>query len=122
MRRVVITGMGIYSCIGKNLDEVTDSLYNGKSGIGIDPERKELGYLSSLTGMLERPELKKLLDRRKRLCLPEQGEYAYMATVEAFRNAGIDEAFLEANEVGVLFGNVRSNVPIINGVVFFRVK
>ena len=39
MRRVVITGMGIYSCIGKNLSEVTDSLYNGKSGIGIDPHR-----------------------------------------------------------------------------------
>ena len=122
MRRVVITGMGIYSCIGKNLDEVTDSLYNGKSGIGIDPERKELGYLSSLTGMLERPELKKLLDRRKRLCLPEQGEYAYMATVEAFRNAGIDEAFLEANEVGVLFGNDSSTAPIINAVDIIREK
>ena len=52
MRRVVITGMGIYSCIGKNLSEVTDSLYNGKSGIGIDPQRKEMGYLSALTGLL----------------------------------------------------------------------
>lgn len=58
MKRVVITGMGIYSCIGKNLDEVKDSLYNGKSGIGIDPVRKELGYFSALTGILERPELK----------------------------------------------------------------
>lgn len=59
MRRVVITGMGIYSCIGKNLSEVTDSLYNGKSGIGIDPHRKEMGYISALTGLLERPDLKK---------------------------------------------------------------
>ncbi|WP_291528460.1 beta-ketoacyl-[acyl-carrier-protein] synthase family protein [Bacteroides sp. UBA939] len=122
MRRVVITGMGIYSCIGKNLDEVTNSLYNGKSGIGIDPVRKELGYLSSLTGLLERPELKKLLDRRKRLCLPEQGEYAYMATIEAFRNAGIDEAFLEENEVGVLFGNDSSTAPVINAVDIIREK
>ena len=56
MKRVVITGMGIYSCIGKNLDEVKDSLYNGKSGIGIDPVRKELGYFSALTGILERPD------------------------------------------------------------------
>ena len=71
MRRVVITGMGIYSCIGKNLSEVTDSLYNGKSGIGIDPQRKEMGYLSALTGLLERPDLKKMLDSRKRLCLPD---------------------------------------------------
>mgnify|MGYP000780107178 FL=1 len=105
MRRVVITGMGIYSCIGKNLSEVTDSLYNGKSGIGIDPHRKEMGYISALTGLLERPDLKKMLDRRKRLCLPEQGEYAYLASVEAFKNASIDEAFLEANEVGILYGN-----------------
>ena len=122
MRRVVITGMGIYSCIGKNLDEVKDSLYNGKSGIGIDPERKELGYLSALTGLLERPDLKKLLDRRKRLCLPEQGEYAYMATAEAFKNAGIDEAFLEANEMGVLYGNDSSTAPVINAVDIIREK
>jgi len=122
MRRIVITGMGIYSCIGKNLSEVTDSLYNGKSGIGIDPQRKEMGYLSALTGLLERPDLKKILDRRKRLCLPEQGEYAYLASVEAFKNAGIDEAFLEANEVGVLYGNDSSTAPIINAVDIIREK
>ena len=122
MKRVVITGMGIYSCIGKNLDEVKDSLYNGKSGIGIDPVRKELGYFSALTGILERPDLKKLLDRRKRLCLPEQGEYAYLATLEAFRNAGIDEAFLEANEVGILYGNDSSAAPVINAVDIIREK
>ena len=122
MRRVVITGMGIYSCIGKNLSEVTDSLYNGKSGIGIDPQRKEMGYLSALTGLLERPDLKKMLDRRKRLCLPEQGEYAYLASVEAFKNAGIDEAFLETNEVGVLYGNDSSTAPIINAVRYYPGK
>lgn len=43
-QRVVITGMGIYSCIGKNKEEVLQSLYESRSGIGIDPERKELGY------------------------------------------------------------------------------
>lgn len=54
MRRVVITGMGIYSCIGKNQDEVKDSLFQGRSGIGIDPARKEMGYFSALTGLVER--------------------------------------------------------------------
>nr|WP_320057034.1 beta-ketoacyl-[acyl-carrier-protein] synthase family protein [uncultured Bacteroides sp.] len=122
MRRVVITGMGIYSCIGKNLDEAKDALYNGKSGIGIDPVRKEMGYFSSLTGILERPDLKKMLDRRKRHCLPEQGEYAYMATVEAFKNAGIDEAFLEKNDVGILYGNDSSTSPVINAVDIIREK
>ena len=47
--RVVITGMGIYSCLGTTLDEVRDSLYNGKSGIVFDPERKEMGFRSALT-------------------------------------------------------------------------
>lgn len=122
MRRVVITGMGIYSCIGKNLDEVKESLYNGKSGIGFDSARKELGYFSALTGILERPDLKKVLDRRQRLCLPEQGEYAYMATCEAFKNAGIDQAYLESHEVGILYGNDSSAVPVINAVDIIRQK
>ena len=81
--RVVITGLGIWSSIGTSLGEVTESLREGRSGIGLDPERRELGYISALTGIVKRPELKGALDRRKRLCLPQQGEYAYMATAEA---------------------------------------
>lgn len=76
MKRVVITGMGIYSCIGRNQEEVKESLFQGKSGIGIAPARKEMGYFSALTGLVERPDLKKLLDRKKRHSLAEQGEYA----------------------------------------------
>lgn len=114
LKRVVITGMGIYSCIGKNLDEVKASLYAGRSGIGIDPKRIEYGYRSSLTGILERPALKGILDRRARVCLPEQGEYAYMATAEALRNAGIDMDYLEKNEVGILYGNDSSAKAVID--------
>ncbi|MBQ8916420.1 MAG: beta-ketoacyl-[Alistipes sp.] len=120
--RVVITGMGIYSCIGKNKEEVTRSLYEGRSGIGIDPARKELGYRSALTGILEKPELKGKLDRRQRLCLPEQGQYAYVATVEALAEAGIDADFLAAHEVGILYGNDSSAEPVINGVDIIRAK
>ena len=106
----------------KNLDEVKDSLYNGKSGIGIDPVRKELGYFSALTGILERPDLKKLLDRRKRLCLPEQGEYAYLATLEAFRNAGIDDAFSKLMKWVSCMVNDSSAAPVINAVDIIREK
>lgn len=116
MRRVVITGMGIYSCIGKNQDEVKDSLFQGRSGIGIDPARKEMGYFSALTGLVERPDLKKLLDRKKRHSLAEQGEYAYMATLEAFRQAQIDEEFLLDHEVGILYGNDSSAAPVIEAI------
>ncbi len=94
MNRVVITGTGIYSCIGKNLSEVRQSLYDGKSGIILDPNRKEMGYRSSLTGFVERPQLKGILDRRARVMLPEQGEYAYMATTEALQQSGIDQDYI----------------------------
>lgn len=121
-RRVVITGIGIYSCIGKNVEEVRDSLYEGRSGVILDPVRKEFGYRSALTGKLEIPDIKRLLDRRSRLCLPEQGIYAYVATLEAFRNAGIDPGFIEANEVGILYGNDSSAQPVIEGVDIIREK
>ena len=120
--RVVITGMGIYSCIGKNKEEVLDSLFNGKSGIGIAPERKEMGYRSSLCGILEKPNLKGMLDRRQRLCIPEHGQYAYLATVEALAQAGIDEEYLLNSEVGILYGNDSSAEAVINGIDVIREK
>lgn len=120
--RVVITGMGIYSCIGKNKEEVLQSLFEGKSGIGIAPDRKEMGYRSSLCGILEKPNLKGLLDRRQRLCLPEHGQYAFLATTEALTQAGIDNEYLLNNEVGILYGNDSSAEAVITGVDVIREK
>ena len=122
MKRVVITGMGIYSCIGKNLDEVRDSLYKGRSGIIMDPLRKEYGYRSGLTGFVEKPDLKGKLDRRARIMLPEQGEYAYMATIEALQNAGINADFIAANEIGILYGNDSSGKAVIEANNIIREK
>jgi 3-oxoacyl-[acyl-carrier-protein] synthase-1 len=122
MNRVVITGMGIYSCIGKNLDEVKNSLYQGKSGIVLDAVRKEFGYRSGLTGFVERPNLKEALDRRSRIMLPEHGEYAYVATVEALKNAGLDADYLMAHEAGILYGNDSCAKPIIEATDIIRAK
>lgn len=105
MRRVVITGIGIYSCIGTNKEEVAASLKAGRSGIGIDPARIAYGYRSPLTGIVPKPQLKGVLDRKSRMYLAEQGEYAYMSSVEAFADAKIDSNYLENNDVGVIFGN-----------------
>ncbi len=105
MRRVVITGVGIWSCLGKNVDEVRQSLYEGRSGIGTEEARKDYGYQSTLTGIVERPVLKGLLDRRLRAGMSEEAEYAFMASKEAFAMAGIDDDYLLQNEVGVLMGN-----------------
>ena len=122
MKRVVITGMGIYSCIGENLDAVKDSLFHGKSGIGIDPERKAMGFRSALTGILPDPDLKQLLNRRQRIGLPQQGGYAYMATLEALKMAGIDQDMLDKERVGILFGNDSSAKPTIEAVDQLRLK
>jgi 3-oxoacyl-[acyl-carrier-protein] synthase I len=122
MKRVVITGIGIYSVIGKNIIEVTQSLKEGKSGIGFDPERKAMGFRSGLTGILERPVLKGEIPRRMRVCLPEQGEYAYVATMEAFAGAKIDNNYLDNNEIGIIYGNDSSAVPVIEAVDCIREK
>lgn len=105
MNRVVITGMGIYSCIGTTLAQVRESLYKGKSGIIFDPERKEYGYRSALTGYVPTPDLKPLLGRRERISMGQESEFAYMATREALACASIDADYLLKNEVGILFGN-----------------
>lgn len=112
-RRVVITGMGIWSCIGKNKEEVKESLYNGKSGVGLEKERLEYGYRSGLTGIVERPKLKGVIDRRLRVGLSEEAEYAYMAAKEAFEEAKISDEYLKENEVGIIFGNDSSAKPVI---------
>ena len=103
--RVVITGMGIYSCIGTSLQEVQASLYEGRSGIIYDAERKKYGYRSALTGAVPAPQLKELLGRRERISMGEESEYAYMATLEAMATARIDADYLKTHEVGILYGN-----------------
>ena len=122
MRRVVVTGMGIYSCIGKNIDDVAKSLYEGRSGIGVEVERTEYGYRSPLTGIVERPLLKGVLDRRLRIGLAEEGEYAYMATLEAFKGANIDADYLENNEIGIFYGNDSSAKAVIEANNIAREK
>lgn len=122
MKRVVITGMGIYSCIGNNVDEVRDSLYQGKSGIVFDEERIDFGYRSGLTGKIEEPDLKAKLNRRARIGLSEEAKYAYVSTIEALEMAGVDMDYLEKNIVGILMGNDSSAKAVMEAVDIIRAK
>lgn len=122
MKRVVITAMGIYSCLGKNLDEVRESLIAGKSGIGYDQERVDFGYRSGLTGVIERPNLKGVLKRRERIQLSEEAEYAYMATAEALEMGGLDIDYFEKNEVGCIYGNDSSAAAVVEATDIVRAK
>ena len=112
-RRVVITGMGIWSCLGTTVEEVKDSLFGGKSGIVLDEARLGYGYQSGLTGVVEKPKLKGVIDRRLRMGMSEEAEYAYMASKQAFESAQITQEYLDRNECGVIFGNDSSAKPVI---------
>ncbi len=120
--RVVITGMGIYSCIGTSLEEVRESLYQGKSGIVLDQDRKEFGFRSGLTGVVPKPDLKNLLNRRQRVSMGEESEYAYLATLDALKQANLDEAFLDAHEVGILYGNDSVSQAVVESIDIAREK
>lgn len=122
MRRVVITGMGIYSCLGTSKDEVRDSLFAGKSGIIFDAQRKDFGFRSALTGMVEEPNLKGLLDRRQRKSMAQQCNYAFVSANEALEQAKIDADFLAKNEMGIIFGNDSSSKAVIDSVDGVRAK
>ncbi|SMC35220.1 beta-ketoacyl-[acyl-carrier-protein] synthase family protein [Moheibacter sediminis] len=122
MRRVVITGMGIYSSLGKNLNEVQDSLYQGKSGIVFSQERKDFGFRSALTGFVEKPDLTKELSRRQRISMAEESEYAFVATQEALKNAGISNDFFEENIVGLLYGNDSVSQSVWESIEIIREK
>jgi 3-oxoacyl-[acyl-carrier-protein] synthase-1 len=112
--RVVITGMGIWSCLGTSVEAVKESLYTGKSGIGIDNDRLVYGYRSGLTGLVEDPVITKaMIDRHTRAGMSEEARYAYMASRQAFEQSGIDNDYLLKNEVGCIFGNDSSAKPVI---------
>lgn len=113
-RRVVITGMGIWSCLGTNVGAVKETLYTGESGIGLQPERLEYGYRSGLTGIVETPVItKQMLDRHIRAGMSEEAQYAYMASRQAFEQAQISDTYLREHEVGCIFGNDSSAKPVI---------
>lgn len=104
-KRVVITGMGIWSCIGTTLDEVRDSLYKGKSGIVFNAERKSLGFRSALCADVPKPDLKPFIPRNQRQFMPEEAQYAYMATRQALEGAKLDADYMEHHEIGLIYGN-----------------
>lgn len=104
-RRVVITGMGIWSCLGNILEDVCEALYTGKSGIIFSQERKDAGFRSALCASVARPDLKPFVSRNLRQFMPEEAQYAYMATRAALEHARLDQDYIDSHEVGIIYGN-----------------
>ena len=97
--------MGIWSCIGTTLDEVRQSLFEGRSGIIFSQERKDAGFRSPICGNVPKADLKKVLSRNVRQMMPEEAQYAYLATVQALEQAELTQDYIDSHEVGVIYGN-----------------
>ena len=104
-RRVVITGMGIWSCLGTTLDEVRQSLYEGKSGIVFSQERVDAGFRSPCCANVPKADLKPFVNRNFRQFMPEEAQYAYMATRDALAAARLEHDYIDQHEVGIIYGN-----------------
>ena len=104
MKNVVVTGLGIVSCIGNGLDEVLSSLKNGKSGIQHNPVYKDMGFRSHVSGSIEL-NLSDLIDRKVLRFMSEASGFAYLAAQEALDCSGIDLGSIDTSRIGIVAGS-----------------
>ena len=104
MRKVVITGVGIKSCIGNDYAEVLANLQNAKSGIVFNEKYSEMGFRSCVSGSVN-IDLSEHIDRKLLRFMGESAGYAYLATKDALKMAGIDESHLDSPKIGIVAGS-----------------
>ena len=104
MRNVVITGVGIKSCIGNDYAEVLANLQNAKSGIVFNEKYSEMGFRSCVSGSVN-IDLSEHIDRKLLRFMGESAGYAYLATKDALKMAGIDESHLDSPKIGIVAGS-----------------
>ena len=112
MRNVVITGVGIKSCIGNTYQEVLDSLKNGKSGITANETYKEMGFRSQVSGNVDL-NFAELIDRKLYRFMGEASAYAYLAAQDAIEMAGISEDHLNSEKTGIVAGSGGSSTRVM---------
>lgn len=104
MKRVVITGTGIVSCIGNDQASVTESLRSGRSGIRFMPQFKELGLRSQVAGAPQ-IDLDALIDRKLRRFMGDAAAYAYLSLKDAIAQAGLTPAQVSHPRTGLIMGS-----------------
>ena len=105
MREVVVTGIGIVSSLGNNIQEVTESLSNLESGISKNEINAELGLRSHVSGSVKNLDLKELIDRKLYRFMGDAAAYAYLSTEEAIKNAKLEESDLSNYRTGLIMGS-----------------
>ena len=104
LKRAVITGMGAISPIGTGIDEINASLLNGRSGISINPEYKEMRMKSEISGSINL-NLSELIDRKMFRFMGETAAYSYLSAQEAIKDAGISEDMFSSDRIGIIAGS-----------------
>ena len=104
MKKAVITGMGAISCIGNSLQEITQNLKDGKSGIVRNTSYDELGMRSLISGSID-ISLEDLIDRKLLRFMSNAAAYAFLATKDALDQAELNEEDIQTPAVGVIAGS-----------------
>jgi len=104
MKRAVITGMGIVSCIGQNTEEVLQSLKDGKSGISTNEEYKENGMRAQCSGSID-IDFKEHIDRKQLRFMGKSAAYGYIAMKEAIADANLTEEQVSNPRTGIIMGS-----------------
>ena len=104
MRRVVVTGMGIISSIGNDINEVTDSLINGRSGIVAAPDYTEKGFRSQIHG-LPKIDVTEHIDKRQMRFMGQGAAYNYLAMEQAIADSGLEESQVSNERTGMVMGS-----------------
>jgi 3-oxoacyl-[acyl-carrier-protein] synthase-1 len=120
MKRVVITGIGIVSCLGIDVKTVGESLRLGRSGIIYDKKRQEVGFRSPLTGTIEGFDPQKFLSKKQRKTMPDFAVQAHAATMEALAMSGLGPESIQSEETGLIFGCDSSCIAAIEQVDLLR--
>lgn len=115
--RVVVTGLGIASCLGSTLESVTSALERGESGIILDEERKQRGFRSALTARRPTIDLRaRGLGRKQLRTMEDPARFAYAATIDALEDAGLAQEHLAELHTGIVFGNDSCILPAVEGI------
>ena len=115
MRRVVVTGIGIVSCIGNNKDEVLDSLLKTKSGIAFSEEHKKYNFRSQVVGAVKNLDVDKHIDRKVKRFMGDGSIFNYIALKEAIKESGLEDKDISNEKTGIIMG---SGGPSIKNVYF----
>ena len=115
MRKVVVTGLGIVSCIGNNKDEVVKSLLNTKSGIVFSEDQKKYNFRSQVAGTIKNLNLDEHIDRKQKRFMGEGSAFSFIALKEAIKESGLEEKDISNEKTGIIMG---SGGPSIKNVVY----